>query len=413
MSSEQLERRRRTVEAARANGEALDPAIEQSWERSRPVVRSDSTAAPVDAESDEVRERWEASPIRRSGVELESQLEAAAADSGMIAAVTDDEGRILWAAGNHQMMHDAEQVGFVPGGRWDERSAGTNALGLALVTGKLSSVFSAEHWVDAVRDWACWSVPITAPNGRRLGVIDLSCHWDDASPMAPLALTAIGRLVEANLPGDAGVASGAGAGVTAGGAIGIHAAADIGDLELRILGNTEVRLAGVPITMTPRQAELLAALAIEGPCSLDQLQQLVWGDRPVSATTVKAEISHLRRLLGGAIASRPYRLTVPVRVDALEVDDSVRSGDLEAAVASYHGQLLPRSEAPFANDRRHVIDVALRRSLLRAGTGAQLLRFGSIHRYDEEVLEQAAERTAADDPLRDQAIAWLDLARRA
>ncbi|MEJ7582650.1 MAG: hypothetical protein WKF43_00930 [Acidimicrobiales bacterium] len=81
----------------------------------------------MDCEPEEVEARWEASPIRRSSVEVEDQLERAAESGDLIAAITDDEGRILWSAGSRQMRRIAEGVGFVAGGRWDEPSAGTNA----------------------------------------------------------------------------------------------------------------------------------------------------------------------------------------------------------------------------------------------------------------------------------------------
>lgn len=429
IATEQLRRRRRSAEQARATGHAIDPVIDESWQRSRALVDDRQRAAPVDAEPDEVGARWEASPIRRSGVGVDEQLAAAAAEAGLVAAITDEQCRILWTAGSRRMRGAAESVGFVPGGRWDEASAGTNALGLALLTGRTETVFSAEHWVEAVQGWVCWSVPITSPGGRRLGVLDLSGTWDRFSPIAELAMSALGRLVEANLPGDVdavGVdavapgrqtwASAAAASAAAGGSsYGVGAepgVGGVGALELRLLGRPAALLDGRPLALSPRQAEILAALAIEGPQSLDQLQTHVYGERPVSATTIKAEVSHLRRLLGGAIASRPYRLTLPVRVDALEVIERLRGGDLAGAVASYAGQLLPESDAPFAVDNRHVIDVGLRRSLLIGGTAAQLLAFAEVHRADEAVLERAIAISGEGDPTRHQAEARLQLARR-
>lgn len=415
IATEQLRKKRRSAEHARAAGQALDPVIDESWRRSRALVDDHQQAAPVDAEPDEVRARWDASPIRRSSVGVEEQLAAAAADAGLVAAITDEQCRILWTAGSRRMRGVAEHVGFVPGGRWDEASAGTNALGLALLTGRTETVFSAEHWVEAVQDWVCWSVPITSPGGRRLGVLDLSGTWDRFSPIAELAMSALGRLVESNLPADVDAAAGGGGSLAAGRGVasvsGAGAAAGTG-LELRLLGHPEVLLDGRRLTLSPRQAEILAALAIEGPQSLDQLQTHVYGERTVSATTIKAEVSHLRRLLGGAIASRPYRLTLPVRVDALEVIERLRGGDLAGAVASYAGQLLPDSEAPFAVDNRHVIDVGLRRSLLNAGTAAQLLAYAEVHGADEAVLERAIAISDAGDPTRHQAEARLQLARR-
>jgi transcriptional regulator of acetoin/glycerol metabolism len=169
----ELQQRRREVEAARESGRPRAP-IGESWTRCREVVDAAADAAPVDVDESEVLERWASSAIRRADVGLEEQLTQAAELGDLVAAVTDADGRILWSAGGRSMRRDAERVGFVPGGRWDEASAGTNALGLALRTGRPASVFSAEHWCDVVRDWVCWSAPVLDADGRSLGVIDLS-----------------------------------------------------------------------------------------------------------------------------------------------------------------------------------------------------------------------------------------------
>lgn len=394
MASSELRSRRRSIEAARAAGRAADPVIADSWRRCRPIVETTRSAAPVDCEPDEVAARWDASPIRRSGVGLEDNLTRAADAGGLVAAVTDEDGRILWTAGSHEMRAEAEQVGFVPGGRWDEASAGTNALGLALRTGEPAHVFSVEHWCESVRDWVCWSVPVRAPDGRRLGVLDLSGHWDTATPVAELAVEALGRLVEEHLLDDRALGAGQ------------------PTLTLRVLGHPEAALGGKPLALSPRQAELLATLAIDGPASLDQLQYRVYGDRPISPTTIKAELSHLRRVLGGGIGSRPYRLTLPVEVDAIDLRDKLHGGDLHGASASYAGQLLPDSESPFAIDNRELIDVALRRSLVESGTTDQLLRFAAVHRDDVEVLELASLRADRAHPLRHEVEAQLHQAIR-
>jgi hypothetical protein len=388
-----LRTRRQLIESARAGGRSPGPAIGDSWERCRPLVDTHAAAAPVDAEPDEVDARWDASPIRRSGVGLEEQL-AHAADAGdLVAAVTDEDGRILWTAGGRTMRRAAEQVGFIPGGRWDEPSAGTNALGLSLLSGRPSTVFSAEHWCDSVQDWVCWSVPVHDRQGRCLGVIDLSGRWDQATPLAEITVAALGRLVEAHLPAEPSPAAPV--------------------LRLSLMGHPHATLDGRPLPLGLRQLELLAALALDGPCTLDELRVLVYGDRPIRPATIKAELSHLRHLLRGGIGSRPYELTLPVEVDVLVVRDRLRAGDLPGATAAYRGRLLPTSEAPFAHDHRHVFDVTLRESLMERGTARELLRFAKVHPYDEAVLERAVARASTADPNHQEALARLGLARRA
>lgn len=391
MPTADLARRRRTIEAARAAGQALAPTIAASWSRCQAALDQRRSAAPVDAEPDEVRDRWSASPLRRSDIGLEDQLTRIADAGDLVAAVTDEDGRILWSAGGRTMRRVAERVGFVPGGRWDEASAGTNALGLALLSGQPATVFSAEHWCEAVHDWVCWSVPVRAADGHALGVIDLSGKWDRATPLAEMTVAALARLVEEHLPEPE------------------ESVAPV--LELHLLGRPGATFGGRPLALSLRQIELLAALAIHGPRSLVELQDLVYGERPVSPTTIKAELSHLRQALGGGIGSRPYRLLVPVRVDVLDVRAGLAAADLPAAVAAYRGQVVPTSEAPFLIDQRHVLDTSVRNALLAAGDVHQLLAFAAVHPYDVEVLERGVAITAPTDPRHHEAAALLDLAR--
>ena len=344
----------------------------------------------------------------------------------MVAAVTDQQGRILWSAGGASMRRSAERVGFVPGGRWDEASAGTNALGLALRTRSVATVFSAEHWCDAVRDWACWSAPVIDQRGQCLGVIDLSGRWDTSSPLAEITVATLGRLVSEHLPDDRATAAGTIPQPPV--ATSLHTGARNLDpvdppdepsssdppptLRLSVLGGAGATFGGRPLRIGHRQIELLLALAVEGPCSLDRLQGLVYGDRAVSPATTKADLSHLRKLLGGAIASRPYRLTVPVEIDALQVRRHLDAGELTAAAGLYRGSLLPDSEAPFAADLRHVIDVCLRESLLGDGGGRELLDFAAVHPYDVQVLERAVDLTVGGGAIHHEALARLDNALR-
>ncbi len=274
---------------------------------------------------------------------------------------------------------------------------------------------------------ACWSAPVIDRRGNCLGVIDLSGRWDTASPLAEITVAALGRLVAEHLPDDLAVstdgsaprATSTGHGV-AGPAttspITLGAAEPSLDalptLRLSVLGGAVATFGGRPLRIGHRQIELLVALAVEGPCSLDRLQGLVYGDRTVSRATTKADLSHLRKLLGGAIASRPYRLTVPVEIDALQVRQHLEAGDLTAASGVYRGSLLPDSDAPFAADLRHVIDVCLRESLLVGGTARELLDFGALHPYDVQVLERAIEVSPASGPAQHEALARLDNALR-
>ena len=182
-------------------------------------------------------------------------------------------------------------------------------------------------------------------------------------------------------------------------------------LNVRVLGEARATLDGTPLRLTQRQFEILTILAVNGGATLGELHALLYGDRPVAPTTLKAEISHLRRALDGRLASRPYRLDLPCRIDAKELPARVERGDVEGAARIYAGQLLPASESPFVVDLRHELDVALRTALLRDGTSASALRYTAVHPYDSEVLERVGTLVSVDDPLMPAITARLAVAR--
>ena len=392
MTPELLERRR-ALEAAR-NGRDDDPSslreeVRESWRRCAADLPVTLAAAPLDDGT--ATERWDASPLRRAAPDLAGDLARVAEDGDMVAAVTDETSRILWTAGGRTMTRRAEQVHFTPGGHWDEGSAGTNAPALALLTATPTTVFSVEHWCEAVHDWVCYAAPVRDAGGRTVGAIDLSTTWDRAHPLALATVSALARLVETHL---AAVRPG-----------------PVGPLEVRALGHPRVTLGGTPLLLPLRQLEIVCLLAQRGHATLDELHESLYGDRPVTTTTLKAEISHLRRALGGAVASRPYRLDAAVDADFLTVVDHLRAGRLTEAVSRYTGQLLPASEAPAVIELRHYVDVALRTALLRQGSARDLLRFALFHPYDDELVERAAAVADPADPLRADAEARLRVAQ--
>lgn len=366
---EALTERRQRVEAVRSGtagssgtaGVVADEVV-ASWRRSQPFVDEHQGSVPV-APDELVQEAWDRSPIRRLGAGALDELAAIADEEDYVAAVTDESGTILWCHGGRSMRRRGEAVNFVRGGRWGEQDAGTNALGLALTSGRPASVFSAEHWCESVADWVCYSAPVLDPlTGRPLGVLDLSSTWERSSGLGLTTVRALARLVTNEL---------AHAGPTA-----------VPAWHLRLLGRGELLHHGDPVRLSGRQAEILAVLALSDGLTLDQLHAHVYGDRPVSASTLKAEVSHLRKLLGGGIAARPYRLTVPMSVDVEELLAAVEGHDVDWALQWYRGPVLPTTDAPFLAAFGYHVEASLEHAVGRWGSPEQRLAFDRRHVAD-------------------------------
>jgi hypothetical protein len=360
---------RLSVPGARPGGSpSLRHEVTESWARSLGSVDPGRDSAPV-ADGGAVHQRWTSSPLYGPVTGLAGELRSIAEDAGFVTAVTDESGTILWTCGGPTMRRRAERVNFAPGGRWDEQAMGTNALSLALRTGRPSSVFSAEHLVSALHGWVCYCAPVRAPDGRVLGVLDLSTTWDRSHPLAMSTVRTLVSSVEARL--------------TAG-------QPRPGRLRISCLGAERAVHAGRRLALRPRQLEILTLLALEPVgFSAERLRAALYGDRPVTSSTVKAEISHLRRALGGGVAPRRYALTVPVACDAVEVLRALEQGDTDGALRHYGGPLLPRSEAPGIEEWRTRLEVAVREAVLASPRPEHALSYGERAPYDTEIHEHA------------------------
>ncbi|WP_346097237.1 GAF domain-containing protein [Streptomyces olivaceiscleroticus] len=385
-------------------GEApLRREVADSWVRSLHTVDPGAASAPV-TDGGEVRPRWADSPLRRPVVDLADELNSIADDAGFVAGVTDESGTLLWTCGGRVMRRRAERVNFAPGGRWDEQAMGTNALSLALRTGRPSAVFSAEHLVAALHGWACYCAPIHAPDGRILGVLDLSTTWDRSHPLAMSTVRTLVSTIETRLRADLGDHRGSGPAAVPGPPAGVR---------LTCLGAEEAVRGGARLRLRPRQLEILTLLALEpAGFTSERLRDALYGERPVTASTFKAEVSHLRRALGGGVATRRYALTTPVECDAVEVLRALAAGDTDGALARYRGPLLPQSEAPGIEAWREHLEVAVREAALASPVPDHALVYGERVPHDAEIHEHALRVLPADDPRRALAAGRLSTALR-
>ncbi|MEV5431748.1 GAF domain-containing protein [Streptomyces sp. NPDC052701] len=373
--------RLRTAGGQPVGSHALRREVTESWARSLGSVDPGRDSAPV-ADEGLVHHRWACSPLRGPVADLAAELHSIADDAGFVTAVTDESGTILWTCGGPAMRRRAERVNFAPGGRWDEQAMGTNALSLALRTGRPSSVFSAEHLVTALHGWVCYCAPVHAPDGRVLGVLDLSTTWDRSHPLAMSTVRSLVSAIETRLAAE-------------------PPRPDPPHLRLTCLGGEQAVRGGRPLPLRPRQLEILTLLALEPDgFAPDRLRDALYGDRPVTASTFKAEVSHLRRALGGGIAPRRYALTVPVSCDAVEVLHALEGGDAETALRLYRGPLLPRSEAPGVEEWRTRLEVAVREAVLASARPEHALRYGERAPYDTQVHAHALRLLGPDDTRR-------------
>lgn len=94
--------------------------------------------------------------------------------SGSMVILADAYGLLLQCVGDVEFINQAERVALQPGASWDEALRGTNAIGTALADLASVEVSGAEHFFDHNSFLTCSAAPLTDPQGRLLGILDIS-----------------------------------------------------------------------------------------------------------------------------------------------------------------------------------------------------------------------------------------------
>lgn len=332
-----------------------------------------------------------------------------AAEAGLIVAVGDAEGRLLWVDGDKKTRQRAEDMGFIAGSNWSELAHGTSAPGSAIALNHAIQVMGAEHYDPAVHEWSCTAAPIHDPlTGNIIGVLDVTGGDEAAAPYLLPLLDATITAVETELRLQALQQP----------RIAKHsiAANRVSKPTLHVLGldTAELEIGSSRLHLSGRHAEILLALSL-APRGLPSalLSEAVYGDT-ASEQTLRAEVVRLRRWLdsnhtGITIASRPYRINPEIKVDALEALNDISRGAHKRALSAYQGPVLPSSTAPVAEDLRDELESTLREALLQGGAADILFQFANrFAATDREVWHTLLQVLPPKSPKRATAVARLE-----
>ncbi|ANZ24347.1 transcriptional regulator [Rhodococcus sp. WB1] len=296
-----------------------------------------------------------------------------AADSGLLVAISDEQGRLLWVEGDHAARDRALSMSFVEGADWSEERVGTNAPGTALAVDHSVQIVAAEHFNRTVHEWSCSAAPVHDPStGRILGAIDITGGLRVAAPEVLQLVRATVAAAESELR--------------------LHLlssprllSAARTSLDTFGSGRPTLHRDGERIPLSQRHAEILLLLA-EHPegLSSDRLAVLL-DEAELDSVTIRAEMSRLRKVFGPeGLGSRPYRLLGELVTDVAEVRGALDRGDVATAVRLYAGPVLPGSAAPGIEEIRDELRARVQAALLRAGDAQLLARWtASVHGRDD------------------------------
>lgn len=382
--------------------------VADSWRFSRNAgVDADGVDVPIVAQGDQLAGYREAHPLSRVFPLLYDVLGRAAEECDSVMAVGDAHGQLLWVCGRPAVLDRAADINFVEGAVWDEAHAGTNAPGTALRLDRPLQILASEHFVRTVQPWTCAAAPIHDPVTQAiLGIVDVTGAEAVASPQTLAMVRAAARMAEAELGRLAAV----------GGLQDLWRPERAAHPQVGIEGlgrpDCQVTLGARRIRLSPRHSEILVILT-QHPDGLsgDELAIELYPDE-VSTSTMRAELTRLRSLLGGDLLdSRPYRLRRDLSCDWQVVARAVDAGRPEDALRAYRGPLLPHSDAPGVVEARERLERRLRAAVLSAGE-VHLMAAWTRSRWgadDIDVWRRQAQLATPGSPL--HAIAVIEVQR--
>jgi hypothetical protein len=369
----------------------LRPVVADSWRLSRASgVSPDGVLPTVDMLDAELEAYRRAHPLAAVMPLIRRLLIEEAEDAGAIVVVADADARLLWVEGDAVLRRRAEAMNWVPGSRWDERTAGTNAPAAAMRLDHALQVFAREHYASNVAAWSCTAAPIHDPvTGKVLGALDITGKDDVAAPavLGLVRAAAAAAETELRLRAMYPVARK----VTEKRSTRRTVAPPVQQQTLSVLGRDRALLSPGSdhrdTELSVRHSELLFLLAQhpEG-YTADQLA-IALHERDVPAVTVRAELSRLRSLLPGlALSGRPYRITAGLDTDVAVVRKLLVAREAAAAIAAYSGPLLPSSESPEVQAEREQLHRDIRSAVLCSEDAATVLKFANAAGNRDDLL---------------------------
>ncbi|MBN9211593.1 MAG: transcriptional regulator [Microbacterium sp. 71-36] len=383
------------------------PLVRDSWRRSLASLVGPEGLPTLDLASAELEAYRRAHPLAGVMDMIRSLLlPGSAEDSGVVVAVGDAAGRLLWVEGDRRVRSLTGDMGFVAGANWSEEVVGTSAPGTALTLDRSVQIRGAEHFNRFVQPWSCTAAPVHDPETRRLlGMIDVTGGPEAVTPQAQLLVDATARAIESEILVGRLRAQQEPPSRRPRRSTGTRAL-------LRILGRDRALLevsgesGETVVELGARHAEILLLLAVhrEG-MSAEALSEAVYGHP--ATETLRPEMVRLRRVLEPLApalvpASRPYRLPDGLETDAQQVVSLLDRGAHRVALAAYRGPVLPDSVAPGVAEVRESVRQALREALIEEAGIDVLLAYAdtSDGRDDVEVLRLCLGMLPARSPKR-------------
>ncbi len=94
--------------------------------------------------------------------------------SGFRVDLVDEEGYILKMIGDLEAMKISQDTNSLVGANRSEKAAGTNSMGLVLISQEPVQIAGAEHYLEFCQRWTCSAAPILDQEQKLIGILNMS-----------------------------------------------------------------------------------------------------------------------------------------------------------------------------------------------------------------------------------------------
>lgn len=180
----------------------IDSHVARSWQRSlsaglSPIGRIDCSDNLSGASLQRAR-TLNHDLISHSEPVMEHLFEQVRRSHSMV-ILADARGVLMHTLGDLDFLSKAERVALCCGASWAENQRGTNAIGTAIAEGSEIDIHGAEHFLDRNGFLTCAAAPILSPQGRLMGILDISGDHRSRHPHTLSLVSTAAQMIENNL----------------------------------------------------------------------------------------------------------------------------------------------------------------------------------------------------------------------
>lgn len=183
------------------DSEGIRDVIAASWRRSRgykinPFVEDTS----VRLDEVELKKRYkEFMPLLDTAKPFMDSIYNIVKDTDFIIRLIDKDGYVLEHIGEEKLINMYYSLGLCDGYNVKEEVIGTNAIGIALLTGEPIQVVGGEHYLQEYHKLTSSACPIKNKNGNILGVLSITGSYELVHPHTLGMVVAAAEAIEKEL----------------------------------------------------------------------------------------------------------------------------------------------------------------------------------------------------------------------